>query len=196
MKELKLNEVADIQMGYQARKKIAGSADSRYSIIMGKDIGMDNEIDLKSLAGIEPEGEIDRYLIQKGDILFMAKGSNNYAACIKAKLSNTVASGSMYILRAKTSAIQPCYLAWWLNQSTAQEHFRQTQSSGATISFISVEALRRTPVYLPDLATQQKIGTLHELYKTWKYKTTELLNLQEKLITQITYKAMTHKEKA
>jgi restriction endonuclease S subunit len=197
MKELMLSDVANIQMGYQARKKIAGSADSRYSIIMGKDIGCDNEIDQSTLTGVEPEGEIERYLLNPGDILFMAKGAYNYAACIKTALPNTVASGSFYILKInRNTAMEPCYLAWWLNQNTAQAYFRQKQSSGATISFISAEVLRKTPVIIPDLTTQQRITRLHDLFQAWKRKTNEMINLQENLITITANKAVSKKEKA
>jgi restriction endonuclease S subunit len=190
-------EIADIQMGYQTRKRITVSESGRISIIMGKDIGPDNLIYLDKLDRIEPEGDYTRYLLQKGDVLFTAKGSNNFAACITSDLADTVASGSFYILRIKSrSALEPCYLAWWLNQATAQEHFRQTQSSGATISYISAEALRKTPVNIPPLKIQESIIRLSDLHKAWKRKTLELCKLQENLITFSTNKAITKKEKA
>lgn len=197
MTEKLLWEIADIQMGYQTRRRITVAEGSRVSIIMGKDIEPDCEIPFAKLDRIVPEGDISRYLLQIGDILFMAKGSYNYAVCINSNLQNTVASGSFYILRIKGNAtIKPCYLAWWLNQATAQEYFRQTQSSGATISFISAEALRRTPVNIPSLKTQQNIIRLNELHKAWKRKTLELSRLQTNLISITTQKALTKKEKA
>lgn len=194
MKQETLEKSTDIQMGYQSRKMIVGSDAARFAIIMGKDVTHDSEIETGYLTRFEPEGDIERYLVKTGDVLFMAKGSYNYAACIKAVIDNTLASGSFYILRVKDPGLHPCYLAWWLNQSAAQDYFHQTQSSGATISFISAEALRKTPVTIPEMDIQLKIIALHDSYRSWKNKQIELLEAQQKMINHISLNAIKPRE--
>ncbi len=196
MQKLLLKDIADIQLGFQSRKKTEESLKCHYLIIMGKDISDDNEINFDSLIKIEPEVDPGRYLLSMGDVLFMAKGSYNRAACVKTELHNTLASNSFYVLKLRKNTIEPWYLSWWLNQTVAQEYFTQKQSSGATISFISAEVLRNTPVHIPDLHTQKKIENLYETYRVWKERTQELVKLHEQLIKDVIFKNLNQEEKA
>lgn len=195
MKDSLLSELATIQLGYQSRTKLEKDTGSDYSVLMGKDISKDNELNLTKLMKVRKEAGIQRYLLQQGDVLFMAKGAYNYAVCLDREIPSTVASNSFYIIRINSSGIEPCYLAWWLNQSAAAEYFTQNRSTGITISFITAEALRSTPVRVPELTTQKRIISMYELFRTYKQKSVKLLELQENLIYRLTYMAISQEEK-
>ncbi|HPT70702.1 MAG TPA: restriction endonuclease subunit S [Candidatus Cloacimonadota bacterium] len=196
MRKALLKEVAAIQMGYQARTRLEPVAESDYTIILGKDISAENEIDVSNLVRIDLKTEDSKFLLQRKDVLFMAKGTSNLAVYPKQSLHNTVASGSFYAIRITVSDMEPGYLAWWLNQRMAQEYFAINRSSGATLSFITAEALRNTPILIPEIEMQRKIVKLAELYSQMKNKTKKLLELQSDLINTVTYRAIIKEEKA
>lgn len=191
-----LQNIADIQMGYQARSRIDFSAEGEYRIIQGRDISADNIIVTDNLSRFKSDEVPERYLLNKGDVLFMSKGSNNYATCLEESLPNTVVSSSFYVIKLNTDKILPCYLAWWLNQADAQEYFNKKQSSGATISFINSEALRNAPVLIPAMAIQEKVIRLVKLSQCYRQINDRLALLQDKLIVSTIMNAIKHKEKA
>ncbi|HNX01357.1 MAG TPA: hypothetical protein PKK33_08335, partial [Candidatus Cloacimonadota bacterium] len=75
-------------------------------------------------------------------------------------------------------------------------YFAINRSSGATLSFITAEALRNTPILIPEIEMQRKIVKLAELYSQMKNKTKKLLELQSDLINTVTYRAIIKEEKA
>ncbi|HNX01960.1 MAG TPA: restriction endonuclease subunit S, partial [Candidatus Cloacimonadota bacterium] len=70
MRKALLKEVAAIQMGYQARTRLEPVAESDYTIILGKDISAENEIDVSNLVRIDLKTEDSKFLLQRKDVLF------------------------------------------------------------------------------------------------------------------------------
>lgn len=110
--------------------------------------------------------KIAKHLLLDGDVLFAAKGLNNFAVVFRhADMgSKAVASSSFIVLRSKDkdqTAVTPDFLAWYLTHSPEVKAFRK--QLGTTIPSISISALSTLEVPIPDMATQERIIAIQEL---------------------------------
>lgn len=163
-KSAKLKEIADINVGYQAKTRIHEDAKGSHFLVQGRDIDQSLHLNNQILTRFNPEMKIDNFLLNKGDILFQARGANNYACLIHKEIPNTVAAGSFYIIRTNNPEVHPAFLAWWLNLPHIQRSF-QSIRSGTLISYVSIKALSEIQVPIPPYAIQTKIARVFELWK-------------------------------
>jgi hypothetical protein len=162
MFQAELEDIATIQVGYQARSKIKEAPDSQFHLIQGKDFDAQGNLCTDTLLAFAPERKTESYLVHKGNILLQSRGAEHTAYCIHDELSNTLAAGSFYIIRIKDKSVTPAYLAWWLNQRPAQAFF-ETQASGTIMSFVSKSTVSQLKVQIPSLHVQQQIQNIVEL---------------------------------
>ncbi|MBN1365690.1 MAG: restriction endonuclease subunit S [Syntrophaceae bacterium] len=163
-KSTKLKETADVYVGYQAKTRIHEDANGSHFLVQGRDIDQSLHLKDKIFIRFNPEIKIENYLLNKGDILFQARGADNYACLIHKKIPNTIAAGSFYIIRTNKPEIHPAYLAWWLNLPHVQKSF-QSIRSGTLISYVSIKALSEIEIPIPHYSIQTKIARVFELWK-------------------------------
>ena len=179
-----LGDVSEIQVGYQSREGIRAHPDGSHFLLQARDFNNLHQVDWSNLTRFTPASSMTKSEIQPGDVLFLAKGQDNFACPVNRVTNHVLAANSFYILRPDQATILPDYLAWWLNQAPAQE-FIQLNRSGSSLPFLSVSALSRLEVPIPDFEMQRKIGELELLRK----KEADLLGLylikQSALITTV-----------
>ncbi|HEX7414996.1 MAG TPA: hypothetical protein VF411_13210, partial [Bacteroidia bacterium] len=69
----------------------------------------------------------EKHLLKEGDVLFAAKGRNNFAVSIKDKIGACVASSTFLVLRIKEefkNSINPSFLVWFLNNPHSQSYLK------------------------------------------------------------------------
>jgi restriction endonuclease S subunit len=76
----------------------------------------------------------------KGDVLFAAKGTKNFAAVFENHNQPSVASTSFFVIRLTDKKVLPQYLAWFLNSHPAQTLLKG-QAIGTSIPSISKQVL-------------------------------------------------------
>jgi len=167
-----LNDISEIQVGYQSREGIRAHPDGTHFLLQARDFNNLHQVDWSNLTRFTPSGSTTKSEIQQGDVLFLAKGQDNFACPISHVTTHILAANSFYILRSAKAKILPDYLAWWLNQLPAQEYIKLNRS-GSSLPFLSVSALSRLEVPLPSIELQRKIGELEQLRK----KEADLFNL-------------------
>ncbi len=167
-----LGNVSEIQVGYQSREAIRAHPNGSYWLIQARDFDKQHQVQWSNLIQFTPSGNTSKYELKPGDVLFLAKGQENFACLVNQSRPNTLAANTFYILRARPGSILPDYLAWWLNQTSAQEWIRLNRS-GSSLPFLSVSALSRIEVPIPGIEIQRKIGDLEMLRK----KEADLLGL-------------------
>ncbi len=160
--ERSLKEIADIKAGYSFRAAIPGSENGNYRVIQIKDVdyrGFVSSGDLIKAAVdlIKPE-----YLTQPGDVLFTSRGTNRRAAVVDETTAAAIFVSQIYALKIKTDALVPEYLAWYLNQKSAQK-FLEEHASGSYIQNIRHDVLAQLPVVLPPVETQKRIVEIYRL---------------------------------
>jgi restriction endonuclease S subunit len=128
----------------------------------------------------------EKHLLSYGDILFAAKGTNNFAAWYKDKDIPAVASTSFFVIRLIDdfqNKILPEFLAWYINHPISQR-FLKARARGTSMVSISKAVLEELKIPIPDLQTQQTILKITHLRKTEKELQQKISMLREKQIQQ------------
>lgn len=186
-----LENLVEIQSGYQTRGKIKESSTGKYYLLQARDI-VGGDITWESPLTFNPEIEPDRYRIRHQDILFIARGYENKAYLAKNPPENILASNSFYIIKAQE--INPGFLAWYLNQQKAQAYFAQFQVKSG-FAYMSKTNLKELQVPIPPLATQTKIAELQHLKEKEKALTQQINNKKEQLINAVCLSKILNEER-
>jgi len=184
MKTYKLHNIAEIKVGYQARKRIELVVNGTHRLIQGKNFDRTHSILPNELASFSPIGNVEKYFVKTNDVIFQARGSEHFACCLTGIIGdNILAANSLYIIRVNGKEIIPEYLAWQINQPKAQAYFNA--NSGTTIiSFVSKNVLGKLKIKIPEINVQKKICKIIDLWNEEKKLTNEIIEKKEKLINE------------
>jgi restriction endonuclease S subunit len=172
----KIKDIADIQIGYQFRGKIEADPKGTHKVIQIRDFDELQNLQVTSLYKVTPKYDAERYLVNKGDILFLARGHRNYAIPIKNLLENTIAASYFFILRLKNDNVLPEYLAWFIKQSPAQAYLYNIARRGTHMPMVPKSAFENMPINIPDLKMQTttiKLNSLLEKERSLMYQLQE-----------------------
>ncbi len=202
---VKLRDLVEIQIGYQHRdsaRPASAVTTGTHRIIQIKDLDLEGRFKSEVLdrGGIvpyvwpnglfllTPSGDAWRYRVGQGDLLFLSRGQRAIAVAIPDPLQETIAAYYFYILRPDKTSILPEYLAWFINQPSAQAYFESNQM-GSHIKMIPKPALEQLEVVLPPLATQGSIVQLEKLRQTEEHTMVRLAKARKKLIDGLALEA-------
>jgi len=185
-----LADLVEIQSGYQARGKIHESPDGSHRLLQAKDIdGGTPHWDIAIT--FNPDLKPDRYRISHNDILFIARGYENKAILAKNPPDNILASNIFYII--KPQKINPGFLAWYLNQRSAQAYFAQFQVKSGYV-YMSKKNLSKLEVTILEDEMQVKIAEVLALWEHEKKLTSEIYTLKEQIVTSTLVSAIQKEE--
>ena len=159
-----LGDIAEIQVGYQSREGIRAHTDGSHFLLQARDFNKLHQIDWPNLTRFTPSGSTNKSEIKQGDVLFLARGQENFSYLINHDSHNILASNSFYLLRVKPQFLLPKFLVWWINQTPAQDFFKLNRRVGM-VPLIPVSDLSRLEVPVPSIEIQNKIGELELLRK-------------------------------
>ncbi|HDH06086.1 MAG TPA: hypothetical protein ENH01_10335 [Nitrospirae bacterium] len=175
--KLKIKDIADIQIGYQFRKKIEPVTDGTHALVQMRDFNDHNNLNYSELSRVKLAELPDKYLVNQNDVLFLSRGHSNFAFPITDPLESTIAASYFFILKVRSDKVLPEYLAWYINQSPAQGYLHNIARRGTHMPLIPKSIFENLKVYVPDIETQNKILKLNSLIENEK----NLLNsIQEK----------------
>src|SRR5450759_450357 len=126
-----LAKISEIKVGYQSREGIQTEPDGSHWIIQARDFNKQHQVQWTGLSRFNPSGGTSRYELNRADVLFLARGQENFACHIDRDLNTTLAANTFYILRANQEVVLPSFLSWWLNQTPAQEYIRLHRSGSS-----------------------------------------------------------------
>lgn len=130
-----------------------------------------------------------RHILTPGDILFAAKGSNNFAAVYQNGYPRAVASTSFFVVKINDVNIIPEYIAWFINVPNTMEWLKSF-ARGTSIPSISKSVLEDLEISLPELKVQKAILQIDELRLKEKNIINEIGILREQLIQQQIFNAL------
>lgn len=110
---------------------------------------------------IVPPRSLDKYRVAPGDILFMSRGTNNYAVLLEEVPPLTIAPLTFYVLRPKPLVV-PAYLVWTLNQEPVKAKLNELRT-GAGTPIIPRHEFGEISIPLPPVEQQHKIARLADL---------------------------------
>ena len=146
-----LSDIAELQSGLFAKPDI--HPDTLY--LQGIHFNQFGEFDPEVKPFLKAEQKNPKHLLQEGDVLFAAKGINNFAVVYNRHLGKAVASSSFIVIRLIDDTVTPEYLAWFLSNDPNVKSFHK--QLGTTIPSISIEKLSTLEIEIPTLETQQDI---------------------------------------
>ena len=153
-----------ISSGFSFRSKIENDQNGELLVVQMKDL-RDGYSAIGSNLTRVSSGLVGRtYTLEKGDVLFIAKGSNNYSLEFNLNLPNVIASSAFFVLRPDIATVAPGYLAWYLNQVDAQRYIKQN-TAGTYIPNINIGTVENMLVEIPSLEVQKKIVAIDQLRK-------------------------------
>jgi len=193
----KLDNLVEIRTGYQPKQKggIKADPDSNWRIIQISDFDDDLNLNIDDLTMFKPDRDPEPYVVEKGDILFLARGRQNWAFAIEHNIQQTVAVVYFFIFRTKTEKVNPSYLAWYINQTPAQTYLSKLARRGSHMPIIAKRALVDLPVPLPSLDIQQQVAELNRLAQEEKRIVYQLGEKRDELIRAISLKTITKNKK-
>jgi restriction endonuclease S subunit len=132
-----------------------------------------------------------KHLLHKGDVLFAAKGSKNFAAVRSSDHPLAVASTSFFVIRLLRADILPEYVKWFLNQPDTIIRLK-SEAKGTSIPSISKKSLEQVQIPLIPLDKQNLILKIEELRIKQKSNLKQITILKDQLIQQQLIKAINH----
>ena len=124
-----------------------------------------------------------KHLLNKGDVLFAAKGSKNFAAVLSSDHPVAVASTSFFVIRLLSADILPEYVKWFLNQPDTIIRLR-SEAKGTSIPSISKKSLEQVEIPLITIDKQHLILKIEDLRLNQKQKLQQITMLKDQLIQQ------------
>ncbi|CED61469.1 Putative uncharacterized protein [Moritella viscosa] len=160
-----LSEIATIKAGYPFRGSIIADEQAITKVIQVRDVNTFGDINHSQLIKTQLTGKREPDWLISGDILFIAKGPRNTAACINfsASESDVICSPHFFLVKIKRQfegTIDPNFIAWQLNQSHAQRYFKVSAEGSLQVS-IRRNVLEEVSLSIPDIAKQRTIANLY-----------------------------------
>ena len=157
---LPLKECAEVLPGFSVRGRMEHDPAGTHQLVLSRHLtegvryvyAPDHE--LRIVLGRDTA----KYEVGTGDVLFMSRGTRNLAWVIGEVPQPTVAPVSFFILRPLNGA-DPTYLAWYLNQPSAQAAIEQIRT-GAGTPIVQRKAFEQIEITLPPLEIQRQIAEL------------------------------------
>ena len=156
-----LRDIALIRAGVPFRKRVEPVAGGPYCLVQIKDVSRDQGLQVDSLVRVDAPEASQSHLLREGDVLFIARGTRNDAVVFSSDMTNAIAGAQFFVIRP-TGRVLPEYLAWYLNQASAQRHVAE-YSSGSFVPFVPKTALEELEVVLPSMEDQRRIVAVQEL---------------------------------
>lgn len=158
-----LASICEIQSGYTARARLEPLAAGGVPAIQLRDLRGEHELDPAGLPLYALTGSLHRYRAGAGDVLFRSRGERNTAVpiCPEAR-DAAVVMLPLLILRPDREAIDPRYLAWFINQAGSQRYF-DACARGTNLRMIPKRCLDELEIAVPDLEIQKRIAAVDAL---------------------------------
>lgn len=136
---------------------------------------------------LQLSNKYEKHLLGDNDILFAAKGFNNFAVVYHKTIGQAVASSSFIIIRVVDQykpLVLPEFLVWYLNNNKEVEIFHKAKAA-STVPSISISQLSELSINIPDVKTQKQIITLQNLRMKEKHLISKIEELKDKQIQSL-----------
>ena len=184
-----LNNIATLSTGVYAQPDII--ADTYY--LQANHFINNYQFDNSVKPYLKLENKYEKHLLNNGDILFAAKGFNNFAVVYNSTIGQAVASSSFIIIRISgeyQNKILPEYLVWFINTTPQIKVFHHSKAA-STIPSISISQLKNLMVDFPNIEKQKLIIKIFQLRNQEKEIIKQIDIYKENLIQHKLLKAST-----
>ncbi len=181
----KLGEIADVRAGYLTRKAVRNEPEGTHCLLQIRDFSRDRTaVNVANMVRITPEPRSSVSSLQPGDVVFLAKGANNFAVAISDMPAPTLAASYFFILRPKPMVLSG-YLAWFLNHESTRALLSRLATTGAHMPIIRRDVLESIEIPLPPITAQKTIAALDSLRLQEQTLLADLARKQQELVSGV-----------
>ncbi len=161
---MKLKGFCDIHSGYITRGRIEPLATGSHFLVQAKDVeGARLSYTTDELIRFDPALSRTDLVLQKGDLLFMARGVHNFTIQMETLPGPALAAACFFIIRVTSPEILPGYLYWYMNQAPVARYLNQHSGRGVHMPVVRRAVLENIYVPMPPLDIQAKIADVNKL---------------------------------
>ncbi|MBI3230835.1 MAG: restriction endonuclease subunit S [Burkholderiales bacterium] len=151
-----LQMYAEVRAGHPFRGSVPETQDGSALTVQMRDVSVSNGVAWANVARTNPSGRKKPDWLRPGDILFLARGARNFAVHLDQVPGPAVCSQYFFLIRLTDSRVLPAFLAWQINQATAQQYLRRNAEGSDQLS-IRRGILEALPLTVPSVARQEQI---------------------------------------
>ena len=160
-------------------EKRENDSEGTMRLLTGSSVNLNGEIVEQQLSSVTiAEGKsMQRFLLQAGDVVLLAKGNSIRAGYVTEQIAklNVIASANFIVLRPNQNEVLGEVLVAYFN-SPAGQSVLDAASTGAAIKNINLANIRKMEIELPSLSKQREIA---ELFHASNQAYNATLNLAE-----------------
>ena len=97
-------------------------------------------------------------------------------------------SANLFVIRPIAHVLNPCYLAFILENSNAFDKLSQRSGIGTAVSAVTVNQIRNCEIPLPPIEEQEKLGALWKCAKKRNFLLQQLISENNRLLRSISEK--------
>lgn len=154
-----LTDCADVQAGHPFRGSVPEDPDGNAYALQMRDVRPEGGVAWEGLTRTSLERHKNAVWLQRGDVVFVARGMRNYALCLEDVPVPAVCSQYFFLLRVKSPVLLPEFLAWQINRAPAQRYLAKNAEGSDQLS-IRRGVLEALPIAVPPLKQQHRIVAL------------------------------------
>ncbi|MCM5682196.1 restriction endonuclease subunit S [Schlegelella sp. S2-27] len=150
----RLSELVDVRAGHPFRGSVPVVEGGNAHALQMRDLTSDGLVGWDGLVPTQVDERKRPQWLQPGDVLFVARGTRNQAVCLQQVPVRAVCSPYFFLLRVRSAALLPEFLAWQLNRAPAQRYLAANAEGSDQLS-IRRGVLEALPLVVPPLARQR-----------------------------------------
>ncbi len=163
---VQLEQIADVFPGHYEKGSGADdpSGTHRLLFIGSIDPAPGHRVLLEKCPRFTPKTDPKDAVLHRGDLVIPARGQRQTVARIGKSIDDRklIAASFLHVVRPRPKAVDPSYLAWWLNQPTVQSRIGALVR-GSKMPFLPLSGTRGIRISLPPLDTQRRIAKVYAL---------------------------------
>ena len=167
-------------------EKNENNVEGALHLLTGSSVNLNGEIIEQHLnqVTIKDGKDIQRFLLQQGDVVLLAKGNSIRAGYVTENIAklNVIVSANFILLRPNNNQLLGEVLVAYFNSPTGQSLLDAT-STGATIKNINLSNIKKMEIGLPELSKQSEIAELFNASNQAYQATIKLAEQQKKVAT-------------
>jgi hypothetical protein len=191
MQEL-LSKLGRVHGGYQSRTAIVQASGGAHRLVQLRDLLGGGKVAWHGVLRFHAQPSPADTVLAAGDVLFQAKGAANTAIALGEVPAGSYAAGCFFVIRPAVGRVLPAYLAWYINQPSAQRYIQQRAGQGVLTPNVPRAVLESLPVLVPPLAVQQRMADLLALLAEEQQLVHELGRQRRVLVDAVCRKAAEH----
>jgi hypothetical protein len=152
-----LKQFTEVRSGHPFRGSVPEVVDGLALAIQMRDLSVADGVAWEKVCRANLEGRKEPDWLQVGDILFVAKGSRNFAVCLESVPAPAVCSHYFFLIRVRdTKMLLPEFLAWQINQLPVQRYLSKNAEGTDQLS-IRRAVLEATFISVPPMEQQRYV---------------------------------------